>query len=486
MDEEILTKEVLETRARVEIGKSLERSLAQSTVDNLVTLAQDQIEVDLSRGSLDFWFWRDQGFSPQAAAEIVEKALDDFLSQYRVYPPDFVLPYERLRSSVQKGKVPNFRPYAGRPLVTFGLVVHGLQLVDPINLIFELQGEASVGVPLAHAVGYLEEPPQKDPFEALGAKISHDGVLHFHDLGKEKKIRCLLQIRMRGGRLEESYSYFRYGIASGRVWLIQEFSAYFYLPADFKNLPFDKFPVVADFNVGLGGDVVNVELDIDKASAQAPLSREFDAGEFQHEKANVTLTSIAYLHDPTHFVDNVARLSFRIRRSPRNMMLRIGLPLILMAGLLLAGSWFKVDQMESQIIPAVLVAMVALQLTAAQGMPRDASFSVLDRCFVTSYLLAVVLFLLPLVSDWSGRELKFVVGACTLAYFTALAAILYRPWKRRTEGDLTNAGTTTARESSSNPKRPCPPAAGRNMENGGRARRRSGWTRDHAGRGRSL
>lgn len=445
MDEGILSKEKLETLARSEIPKSLERSLLKAAVkgwplDALVR-AQDQIKLDVERGSLDLEFWRSLGLSPQVAAEIVAETLNDFLGQRSAYPLDFVVPYERLRSSVQKVKEPECLSYEGRPRVVFDLVVHGLQLIDPNNLIFELQGEASVGVPLAHAAGYLEVPnASKDLFEALGAKSSCDGILHFHDPNKEKKIRSLLQIRMRGGRLEESYSYFRYGIATGRVWLIQEFNAYLYLSADFENLPFDDFPVVADFNVGLGGDVVNVELIVESTSPKELFSDGFDAGEFQADTKNASLIPFGYLHDPSHFIDNVVRLAFRVRRNPTNMMLRIGLPLLLMAVLLLAGGWYGGDQMESQVILAVLVAMVALQLTAAQGMPRDARFSLLDRCFVASYMLAVLLF--PLSHIWEhwpewGRKLAVVV--CALTYLSLLAKIFYRPWVNRGTEDSRRA-----------------------------------------------
>jgi hypothetical protein len=420
---EIPSEDELKKRAGTEIPECLEKALLKLPVrerplDDLVRMAHGQIVLDLERGSLDLEAWRGLGFSPETALSLVSDTLDGFLAKRRTYPLDFAVRYERLRSSAQKEAKPGCEPYEGRPHVDFGLVVHGLQLIDPNNLIFELQGEASVGIPLTHATGYLEEPTTKreDLFEALGAKNSCDGILHFHDSNKEKRVRSLLQIRMRGGRLEESYSYFRYGIASDRVWLIQEFNAYLYLPADFQNLPFDEFPVVADFNVGLGGDVVNVKLNVEKVSPEILFSEEFDAGEFQADKKSASLTGIGYLHDPSHFVDNVVRLKFGVKRNPRNMMLRIGFPLLLMAGLLLAGGWYGVDQMESQVIPAVLVAMVALQLASAQGMPRDARFSRLDRCFVASYILAVLLFPLAHASSlwpapwpiWAGFLRSFI------------------------------------------------------------------------------
>lgn len=376
---------------------------------------------------IDLQFWREQEIEPNEALDIVEGAMDATLGCFHAYVPADVLPYERLRSLVEKKRTKREPSLdQDRPQVRFGLVVHGLQLIDPNNLIFELQGEASVGLHLEHAVQYLKvQDLGAKGCEAIGADLSLDGLLFFRAADNEKKLKSLLQVRMRGGQLDLSYSYFRYGIASGVVWLIQEFTARIYLRADFEHMPFDEFDVLADFNVGMGGDVVNVGLVVDQ-DLRTLFSEDFDAGEFKAAKETATLVSIGYLHDTSHFVDNVVRLSLRVWREPGKMLRRIGLPLLTIVSVMLVASWAAKPSDAASTVSGLLLSIVGLQLTAAQGMPRDAKFSVMDRCFVSSYLLAALLFVLLL--SWPQSSLRVAVMISGILYILGLSAVLGPAW----------------------------------------------------------
>jgi len=366
----------------------------------------------------DSWCGLTEG-GPDGARRIMEELLNTFVAQHRAYELSSMRDLERFRDALKKG-ARRSDYIEGRPLVRFDLIVHGVQLIDPTNLIFELQGEASVGSPFAHVSAFLANAG----IELDREKVLLDGILPVDEVTTQL-LRSLLQIRMRGGKLETGHSYLRYGSASDAIWLIQEFQARIYLTGDYLRLPFDCFPLIADFNVGMGGDAVNVAMEVGNRAGGAGLfSEDFDAGEFQVQKLRSRLRAIAYLEDPTHFVDNIARLEMVLYRPARHVLLRIGLPLLAMVVLLFGGAMLQVDNMTSGVIPTIIVAIVGLQLTSAQGMPRNAPASLLDYCFFASYAFAVSLFfaleLLPILVPMFGAF-----------YLLAVSALLSHGWQRR-------------------------------------------------------
>jgi hypothetical protein len=331
-------------------------------------------------------------------------ALDAFLSLKKEYELKTVRKIERFRTFVEKRRwsLAGASAASANPRLRFGLNIDGFHLVDSTNKTFAVQCEVSVGVPLVDALEYFRQAHLAVTEERLREQITLDGVIVL-DGAQRDLLEALLKIRMRSGVLEEQYSYFRFGSSTEHIWLIQDVSAKVYHDGGFKNFPFDSFSFVADFNVGLGGDVVNVELEIGGSvrGGESLFSRGFDAGEFRVDLESARLAALGFLEDETHYVENIARLTFTARRPPGRTLARVVLPLLLMVAIVVARSFWADDvkELRGEFIPTMFVAIVALQLTANQGMPRDAYLSPLDRWFILSYLLAVVLFILFLLAE---------------------------------------------------------------------------------------
>jgi hypothetical protein len=85
----------------------------------------------------------------------------------------------------------------------------------------------------------------------------------------------------------------------------------------------------------------------------------------------------------------------------------------------------------TQMIPAIFLSMIALQLTASQGLPRGAPFSRLDKLFFVSYVTTIIVLLLALFRDVCGgwwdwlrafNQLSFIPSA------DSLSTVVPWPW----------------------------------------------------------
>lgn len=294
--------------------------------------------------------------------------------------------------------VPRFRPQ-----VRFGLTAQGFRLIDATNSTFEIKCELSAGMPVADAVQYLNDAGVPTSRDQLLSQVKLDSIVLFKDSVREL-LTALLKARLRSGTLEESYSYFRYGSRSDSIWFIQDVKATVCNDGGFSNTPFDRFVFAMDFHVGLGPDVTQIEFDISPPELPHQLlAKGFGAGEFSVARDQSRLTALGLIQDKTHYIENVARLELLIQRSPFRVLSRIGLPLFFMVAMLLLGSQAHAGQSKDltmAMIPTIFVAMVALQLTAMQGMPRNAPLSILDWLFLASYGLAIWLFVGHLGLPW--------------------------------------------------------------------------------------
>lgn len=83
------------------------------------------------------------------------------------------------------------------------------------------------------------------------------------------------------------------------------------------------------------------------------------------------------------------------------------------------------DSVVTQVLPSILIACVALQLTSAQFLPSHSGRTTLDRLFVLLYLhvflLVLGMELQPLGLHWYGIGLATAVFIGALAYLGKVA-----------------------------------------------------------------
>jgi hypothetical protein len=319
-----------------------------------------------------------------------------------------------------------------RPPVRFDLTARSFRLIDATNSVFEIDCELSVGVSLDDAVTYLVQAGLSTDRQKLLAQVKLDSILIFEQERVRELLTALLKVRLRTGSLEEKYGYFRYGTRSDRIWYIQNVKATLFHAGGFASTPFDRFLFSIDFHVGLGPDITHVDLNVDEIELPARLlAQGFGSGEFLIDAERSRLLVLGILEDETHYFENVARLEIAVRRSPLRILTRIGVPLLFMVLILLAGSWTLYDMprdLTVTMIPTLFVAMVALQLTAVQGMPRDSPLSILDYLFLASYTLVIWLFLGLLDLPWINRGLELLghltgQGCCTAGHKNLRCAV---------------------------------------------------------------
>lgn len=352
------------------------------------------------------------------------------LGQGDTYDGALAYNIERFRNRLECAA--NDTPYVlpNRRSVFFSVICYRLQFLDPANGTFALHCEVSCGTPLKCAAEFVRGA-------GLGLELDEDSAkaaglcgrpLCFAKPEVADQLSALLKVRVLNGEIEEWYHYFRYGSASGNIWMVQNFTLKLHQEADFRNLPFDDFTFRCDFSIGMGGDVVFVDLCINDASnPDMAFSQRFTAGEFVLQKRNAKLAAFGFLQDPTCYFENIARLEFRVCRNGTPIFLRIGLPLILMMVMAAGGCLLINDHtresmlaLTTQFLPTLFLSVVALQLTVSQFMPRGAAFSKLDKVFVLSYLFVLVMFVeiaLPVTWGWLGILGPLAAYGAALGWF---------------------------------------------------------------------
>ena len=352
--------------------------------------------------------------------------LNNFLFKHQLYEYNFARKIEEFRQFLERDET-DTKP----PTVKFGLAVQRLQFIDPANGTFAAQCEASVGLSIEDAISYLKSVRKSITEDDIHSNIVLGGIIWFEEDDIKDRLEALLKIRAHSGEIESWNQYYRYGNLTKTIWLIQNFTVKIYHKANFRNLPFDSFNFFMDLSIGLGGDIKNVKVESDVWNNKPTtlFSPQFDSGEFEIKQESAALAPIGYLQDPSYYFANVMRLSFDLKRKGRGIILRIIVPIIFMALMILLGSAVINDKISliTGLIPAVFLSLVALQLTASQEIPRGAPFSKLDKLFVITYIFSIIIFLLVLIT------VNFTIPITILLlafYFITFIFICRRKYKK--------------------------------------------------------
>ncbi len=356
-----------------------------------------------------------------AERQMILLELNKYLWAENYYPKDFAYKIEKFRNYLEglTLKINNRIP------IHFSLIAYRLQFIDPENSTFSLQCEISVGASISDTLNYLNENNINITENDIKNYVTLGGVLNFPDDRITQLLENILKVRTLYAENSQWYQYFRYGSASGNIWLIQNFTLNLNQKFDFKDLPFDKFNFAVDFSIGLGTDIVNIDLKPDYSGKPESLfSPHFSSGEFNTLKKSASLAAFGYLQDPSCYFENVIRFDFKLERNSKPIFYRIVLPLILMSSMIGIGSFFSLDKiaMTTQFLPAIFLSIVALQLTASQGIPRGANFSRLDKIFMISYLYIISLFIDFLILEHLILDKLMLL----FLYISAFVMIIFR------------------------------------------------------------
>jgi len=104
----------------------------------------------------------------------------------------------------------------------------------------------------------------------------------------------------------------------------------------------------------------------------------------------------------------VLQFGFAVTREPSSIILRTVLPgmVIIFTGLV-TGLWAWIDSSHSesvstQVMPGVLIAVIALQITAAQSIPHNSASTRVDKFFLFAYIFVLFMILAIIAPKWIG------------------------------------------------------------------------------------
>lgn len=215
-----------------------------------------------------------------------------------------------------------------------------------------------------------------------------------------------LNLQVSSGIAHQTHrQYFNFGFDSRRIWRISEETVTLRVQFDLSQYPFDTHNVWLEIGAIMDADPSEIILypsgstDIDVNAALSP--RGFSVNWNKHE-----LEPVAKYIDSDKIPSSIVRYSFSIQRLAQAFVWRTLIPTLVIVYLGLVATAFAaathqfVEGVLTQVIPAALIASVALQLTASQSIPDGAGRTQIDIFFVIIYLDMVLLYLvLQLVSS---------------------------------------------------------------------------------------
>jgi len=126
------------------------------------------------------------------------------------------------------------------------------------------------------------------------------------------------------------------------------------------------------------------------------------------EATQTPMRSLVLDEGPSMFNMGVLQFGFAVTREPGSVILRTILPgmLIIFTGLV-TGLWAWIDSSHSesvatQVMPGVLIAVIALQITAAQSIPHNSASTRVDKFFLFTYIFVLFMILAVIVPEWIG------------------------------------------------------------------------------------
>lgn len=228
------------------------------------------------------------------------------------------------------------------------------------------------------------------------------------------------------------------GLITDYIWRESSLSINISTTFHLDKFPFDVSPVYLTLRPRVS-DFEGTTLIIDAAMGRSydlPVRglkiippRGFDIpGRFLHPQEYIHSPGIDFLPEP------IIQYAFTLRRRPQTLLWRVVLPSAVIVGLAFIAvsvAMLGIGNLEgvlTSVLPSVLIALVALQLTANQYAPAQSGRTLLDVMFVANYCTLLALFLsIQFVATPFGRSLWIVCGAL-LAYVWVLFFDAWTTW----------------------------------------------------------
>lgn len=191
---------------------------------------------------------------------------------------------------------------------------------------------------------------------------------------------------------------YNYGMQSKVLWRTCETIVTMHVPLDLSNYPWDVTRVSLFFKTRQDFDPSECFLVIDEKQPIPIMPGDtVPPRGFSIQSAKIPQISFCSSLSPDELLESVLSINFVINRNPQAAILRGVLPqlLILLVALLMTGFAFLypnyVESVSTQGLPTLFVALVALQLTATQHLPPNSGITALEKLFLTSYILLLLM-----------------------------------------------------------------------------------------------
>jgi hypothetical protein len=222
-----------------------------------------------------------------------------------------------------------------------------------------------------------------------------------------------------------------YGFISHRLWRISEETVTLRMQFNLSQYPFDKHNIFLQLSSVADADPSELILHpdgFDIGMAQGPRG-------FTVNWGRCNLEPVAKFIATDYIASSLVRYTFLIRRHSRAFLWRTFVPTLVIVFLSLSATVFAansgqfIEAVLTQVIPAALIACVALQLTASHSIPTGAGRTHIDLFFVALYIDILLLYL---VLQLASTVLAFWLLIPAIGVFVSAATYYsYRIWQSR-------------------------------------------------------
>lgn len=205
----------------------------------------------------------------------------------------------------------------------------------------------------------------------------------------------------------------------------------------YHNYPFDKHIIELDFSMIENYDVCEIYIKDDNAKKKKRnwmkgliLPKEFILNDFD-------LVSFAFCEPEDYPAQNISYY-LSMERRPITFIWKTFIPTIFMILFPLITTFFFLltnsfrESLLTNLIPASLIASVALQLIAGQNVPKHSGRTLEDYLFISTYFIYLILFLTAIIDKYG----KFIFPLAPVFFIFIVILYLTKYFKRLKQRNL--------------------------------------------------
>jgi hypothetical protein len=273
--------------------------------------------------------------------------------------------------------------------------------------------------------------PDKKADEMLKKWISSDALVG--NMAEEKEVlEKILGTNFYGITEEKSPSVnYNYGPETGFIWRTYSATLYVATKLDTSLYPFDNSLIVLSVHNTSEYDPSEALFWPDKSNEASFMLKEGATPRgFQIGAKSRTLQAVTHKVAKDQFAGGELLFGFELKRKPDSAFWRTFVPSLVVVTLALLASalaiFFKehIDSVMTQLLPAVLIACVALQWTAAQVIPPNSGRTRMDEYFVFLYFHILFLYLSLALFSVTNKGCKATLLAAVVVLILCLLRFL--------------------------------------------------------------